>query len=158
MLYILHIYYTYIIHITFVYIYIYIYIYKMAMTLRVSRVTFCLDMSLYSQLQSAVTYWNFIQVDALHSNKFLAVSIYLFCSFHYQLCKVFRVWGEVNLVRLGNLPVKFEWFLPDWNHFIFNWIEGIIFPYISNLTFADSYDRGFFIDTYIVWIMVLGWW
>ena len=58
MLYILHIYYTYIIHITFVYIYIYIYIYiyKMAMTLRVSRVTFCLDMSLYSQLQSAVTY------------------------------------------------------------------------------------------------------
>ena len=54
MLYILHIYYTYIIHITFVYIYIYIY--KMAMTLRVSRVTFCLDMSLYSQLQSAVTY------------------------------------------------------------------------------------------------------
>ena len=56
MLYILNIYYTYIIHITFVYIYIYIYIYKMAMTLRVSRVTFCLDMSLYSQLQSAVTY------------------------------------------------------------------------------------------------------
>ena len=36
----------------YIYICIYTYIYIMAMTLRVSRVTFCLDMSLYSQLQS----------------------------------------------------------------------------------------------------------
>ena len=174
MSYILHIYYTYIIHITYVYIYMYIYIYIyvythiyiMAMTLHVSRVTFCLDMSLYWQLQSVACSVMCCYVLKFYSGwcftfEQISCCIYILILFlplptlHYQ---VFRVWGEVNLIRLGNLPVKFEWFLPDWHHFIFNRIEGIIFPYISNLTFVGGYDRGFFIDTYIVWIMVLGWW
>ena len=85
-------------------------------------------------------------------------SIWLLCSLYYQLRKAFWVWGEVNLVRLSNLLVKFKCFSSEWRHFIFNWIKGFIFPYMSNITFAGNYYRGVFINTYVVWIMILGWW
>ena len=131
------------------------------MALSVLRV-FCLDIPLFAIAKClvlrVVTCWIFIQVNASPLNKFLAKSLCLLCSFHYQRRKEFRAWDEGNLVRLGNLPVKFKCFPSDWDHFIFDWIKGVIFRYLSNLTFDGSYDRGIFIDTYIVWTMALGWW